>query len=212
MMNLPLAIVLDGEVSVRESAAEALRQAGVDAVTAATPQEALDIVRSWAASTGDPTSLRREDVPALTRAFVEGLRRLNRLPPISVSADAQEALTNHDWKGRVDDLRQAVETAVIVAGDGTVQVKDLPAFLRGSAAEGDRRGRTELRFRDAKRSVVDAFERSYLSELLARHGGNVTAAAEQSGMLRSALQRLLRKHDIRSSSFRGRPSAGVDAS
>jgi DNA-binding NtrC family response regulator len=70
----------------------------------------------------------------------------------------------------------------------------------------------DRQFRAAKRSVVDAFERSYLSDLLKRHGGNVTAAAETAGMLRSALQRLLRKHDLRSSSFRGNAHAGTDAS
>jgi DNA-binding NtrC family response regulator len=60
------------------------------------------------------------------------------------------------------------------------------------------------RFRAAKRGVVDAFERSYLTDLIARHGGNVTLAAQQAGMLRSALQRLLRKHGIKSADFRKR--------
>jgi DNA-binding NtrC family response regulator len=57
-------------------------------------------------------------------------------------------------------------------------------------------------FRIAKREVVDAFERSYLSDILMKHRGNVTAAAQQAGMLRSALQRLLRKHELRSAEFR----------
>jgi DNA-binding NtrC family response regulator len=210
-MDLPLAIVLNGGVSVPESTAEALKGCGVDVVFPATPEQAVDLVRDWAAASGVPGSLRREDVPALTRAFVEGLRRLNRLPPITVSPEAQDALNQHDWKGSVDALRQAVETAVIVAADGTLRLKDLPPFLR-RASDGEAPSAAGRRFREAKRSVVDAFERSYLSELLARHAGNVTAAAEQSGMLRSALQRLLRKHDIRSSSFRGRPSVGIDAS
>ena len=35
-----------------------------------------------------------------------------------------------------------------------------------------------------------------------RHGGNVTAAALQAGMLRSALQRLLRKYSLKSAEFR----------
>jgi two-component system response regulator GlrR len=56
--------------------------------------------------------------------------------------------------------------------------------------------------------VVEAFERAYLEELLRRHGGNVTGAAEQSGMLRSALQRLLRKHDLHSADFRSRGAPG----
>ena len=37
---------------------------------------------------------------------------------------------------------------------------------------------------------------------LERHGGNVTAASQRAGMLRSALQRLLRKYGLKSASFR----------
>jgi DNA-binding NtrC family response regulator len=150
-----------------------------------------------------------EAVATLARRFVEGLCRLNNLPPIEISAEALDALQDYDWSGKPEELKNAVETAVILASDGTIRVKDLPAAVRGRAASGIRADR---RFREAKRSVVDAFEQSYLSDLLRRHGGNVTAAAESSGMLRSALQRLLRKHEIRSSSFRGQAQVGADAS
>ena len=43
-----------------------------------------------------------------------------------------------------------------------------------------------------------------LRELMERHGGNVTAASQQAGMLRSALQRLLRKCGLKSADFRRR--------
>ena len=141
-------------------------------------------------------------VATLARRFVEGLCRLNGLPPIEISSEALAALEKHDWAGKSEELRNAVETAVILASDGLVRVKDLPASVRAHAGAGSNGSYADKRFREAKRSVVDVFERSYLSDLLSRHGGNVTAAAESSGMLRSALQRLLRKHEIRSSTFR----------
>ena len=72
----------------------------------------------------------------------------------------------------------------------------------------DRQGRrpaTQRRsFRDAKNDVVREFERRYLEDLLERNAGNVTAASNDAGMLRSALQRLLRKHALRSSAYRRR--------
>jgi hypothetical protein len=40
------------------------------------------------------------------------------------------------------------------------------------------------------------------------HAGNVTAAAHQAGMLRSALQRLLRKYGLKSAEFRRRRPQG----
>jgi DNA-binding NtrC family response regulator len=52
-------------------------------------------------------------------------------------------------------------------------------------------------FRDAKRSVVEEFEREYLSRLLSRTGGNVSRAAAIAGMERHHLRALFRKHGLR---------------
>jgi len=149
-----------------------------------------------------PLRERIEDVPLLVRAFIESLRRLNGLPPIGVAPEALSALAAHRWPGNVRELRDAVETAVILAPEGVLRLDDLPAFLRGGGGPAEPGVRSDRPFRTAKRKVVDAFERAYLSDLLRRHGGNVTGAAEHAGMLRSALQRLLRKHDLRSVDFR----------
>ena len=72
-------------------------------------------------------------------------------------------------------------------------------------------GLSRRRFRDVKREIVEAFERAYLGELLDRHAGNVTAASQQAGMLRSALQRLLRKHGLKSAEFRASRRRGERA-
>ena len=52
-------------------------------------------------------------------------------------------------------------------------------------------------FHDAKQQVVDAFERGYLEDLMARHDGVVLHAAEEAGLGRNHLARLLRKHGLK---------------
>jgi len=151
---------------------------------------------------------RRDDLALLARSFVEQLRRLNGLGPVVLAGDTLAALEAYAWPGNVRQLRGAIESAVTVAEQGSVRVGDLPAFVRGSAPPAASDGRADRRFRDAKRSIVESFERAYLEDLLRRRGGNVTEAAEHSGMLRSALQRLLRKHDLHSADFRGRAAPG----
>jgi DNA-binding NtrC family response regulator len=49
-----------------------------------------------------------------------------------------ECLQRHRWPGNVRELRNVLERAVILAGEGTIEVKNLPAFLQGrqAAAEG----------------------------------------------------------------------------
>jgi two-component system response regulator AtoC len=50
--------------------------------------------------------------------------------------------------------------------------------------------------------MIASFERSYLEQLLASHGGNVTRAAVAAKKNRRAFFELMRKHRIRSEHFR----------
>jgi two-component system response regulator AtoC len=149
---------------------------------------------------------RREDVALLANHFIMAICEINHLPPIRISPDALSFLERYDWPGNVQELRNAVEQAVILSVEGTIRPEDLPDRIRESrgvavGAPGGP-GLSRRPFREVKREVVDAFERAYLAELLERHVGNVTAASQQAGMLRSALQRLLRKHGLKSAEFR----------
>jgi DNA-binding NtrC family response regulator len=54
----------------------------------------------------------------------------------------------------------------------------------------------------AKERAIVEFERTYLAEVLRRCGGNVSQAARVAGKERRAFQRLLRKHNLSSTSFR----------
>ena len=51
-------------------------------------------------------------------------------------------------------------------------------------------------FAEAKARVIEAFERDYLTRLLAQSGGNVTLAARRAGKERRAFGKLLKKHGI----------------
>ena len=55
---------------------------------------------------------------------------------------------------------------------------------------------TELPFKEAKERLVDAFTRSYLTALVERHGGNVSEAARASGLARTYLHELLARHGL----------------
>lgn len=153
-----------------------------------------------------PLRERVEDIALLARHFIAAICAINHLPPMQLAPDALELLERHRWVDNVRGLRNAMEQAVILSNDDRIHPGDLPDEVRDplSAAPPGAPGRAPhpLPFREAKREVVERFERSYLGDLMQRHGGNVTAASQQAGMLRSALQRLLRKHGLRSAEFR----------
>jgi DNA-binding NtrC family response regulator len=45
-----------------------------------------------------------------------------------------ESFQRHRWPGNVRELRNVLERAVILAGEGTIEVKNLPAFLQSRPA------------------------------------------------------------------------------
>jgi len=155
----------------------------------------------------EPLRARPEDVPLLARYVVNGNCEINELPSIDFAQDTLEAMQSYRWPGNVLELRNAVEHAAILALNGVVRMRDLPERVRGELTEAEASvgAGPAAPFRDAKRRVVDSFERKYLEGLMARHRGNVTSASQHAGMLRSALQRLLRKHSLKSSAFRKGP-------
>ncbi len=145
-----------------------------------------------------PLRERLEDVPLLAYAFTEELCLLNAWPLPRFARETIDCMLHYPWPGNVRELRHAVEQALLVAGGPELRPEDLPSPVRPREAP-----RAEAqRFREAKREVIAHFELRYLERLMARHRGNVTAAAREAGMLRSALQRLLRKHHMRSADFR----------
>jgi DNA-binding NtrC family response regulator len=158
-----------------------------------------------------PLRERPEDVSLLARHFADRIGELNRLPSLDIDAAAIALLEAHAWPGNATELRSVIEHAALLATEGPIRAAHLPESIRSGASERDERSRggttagAPAAFRTAKRSVVASFEASYLRDLLAYHGGNVTAAARHAGMLRSALQRLLRKHGLRSGDFRTTP-------
>ena len=160
-----------------------------------------------------PLRDRGRDALLLSRHFIDRIRRRNGLPPVRISPDAICLIEAHDWPGNVRELREAVEHAMTLAANGIILASHIPEAVRRTSARIDASNPASRarRFREAKKKIVDAFERSYLEDLLAWHRGNVTTAAEQAGMLRSALQRLLRKHELRSDAFRRETGSRPDA-
>jgi DNA-binding NtrC family response regulator len=68
----------------------------------------------------------------------------------------------------------------------------------GSDAAGDFfRFTLDESYREARARIEDEFERRYVAWLLARHGGNLSAAARAVQMDRKHLHVLARKHGLR---------------
>src|SRR4051794_5841526 len=82
-----------------------------------------------------PLRERPEDIPALARHFVQRFAaRMNRAAS-DISEGAMRALMRYPWPGNVRELENAVEQALVFSEGSELAEADLPAFLRGPAAQ-----------------------------------------------------------------------------
>ena len=135
---------------------------------------------------------RREDIPDLTRHFIDLFHRTQGLPLRDLSSEAEALLQTMQWPGNVRQLRNVIER-VLILGDGTgpIETRELP----GQEQSPDTGGRMVLGGAMATlplREAREVFEREYLITQINRFGGNISRTAGFVGMERSALHRKLK--------------------
>src|SRR5690242_19507035 len=81
-----------------------------------------------------PLRERRDDIAHIAEFLIGELNRKHNCKVSDVSQEVMEGFLRHNWPGNVRELRNVLERAVILAGEGTVEMKHLPAFLQNRAA------------------------------------------------------------------------------
>ena len=138
-----------------------------------------------------PLRARREDLPLLA---AELLRRRG-FEAGALSGENLDRLKSHRWPGNVRELRNVLERALVLS-PGARDFSELKLSVGGVEKPDALAVHTELPYKDAKDAVLDAFERTYLREVMARHQGNLSAAAREAQVDRKHWRELLRKHGL----------------
>src|SRR5579884_1619212 len=73
-----------------------------------------------------PLRQRMTDLPVLSEALIEHLNKKHGTNVSGVTQEVMEAFKKYSWPGNVRELRNVLERAVIMAGEGTVQMAHLP--------------------------------------------------------------------------------------
>lgn len=146
-----------------------------------------------------PLRRRKEDIPMLAELFLKSFLGDDAMSQIVNFDKAMETLRNHTWPGNVRELRNMVEIACY----SQKRPVDLGAFLYMGVIKTEEDAHAQefnadRPFKDAKGDLVRKFEVGYVEDLLRKHKGNVSKAAREAGIERAYLQRLIRKHELRS--------------
>src|SRR3954469_4512124 len=77
-----------------------------------------------------PLRERKEDIQPIAEALMGDLNRKHDCRVTEISQPVLESLERHNWPGNVRELRNVLERAVILAGEGSIEIRHLPAFLQ----------------------------------------------------------------------------------
>jgi DNA-binding NtrC family response regulator len=139
----------------------------------------------------------REDIPVLVKSFLTELGAPADAGML-LSESRLKELMEHRWPGNVRELKNFVEASVALGEAAQIERAmgdERHAALTDVAFE-KLRG---LPYKEARRVVVDEFERRYIAALLEQTHGNATAAAKIAAMDRSHFFELLKRHKLRES-------------
>ena len=142
-----------------------------------------------------PLRNRREDIIILAEKFIQYFSEKHRKNVKSISNEAVKVFTRYSWPGNVRELQNVIESAVVMANAETLEISDFPGEISNS--DSNLSFDYNLPFRDAKKIVVDTFERDFVSRKLAENNGNISKAAEALGMHRQSLQHKLKELNMK---------------
>jgi len=128
---------------------------------------------------------RVNDIPFLLDHFLEVYSKKYKKNGLRVNKSTVNKLMKYPWPGNIRELQHAVERAVILCDSKTLQFTDF-------TSKGD--VRSEISSNDTLN--LDEIEKRYILKAIRKNNGNITHAAHDLGITRTALYRRLEKYDI----------------
>ncbi len=132
-----------------------------------------------------PLRERRDDIPLLIQHILSELRQDIGKPNLVMDRELRSFLETYVWPGNVRQLRNALESMVVLASENELTMADLPATLHNAP--------------NATNSLtlppgmsLEHLEREAIQQALAQHDGNRTHAAADLGISVRTLQRKLK--------------------
>jgi two-component system nitrogen regulation response regulator NtrX len=137
-----------------------------------------------------PLRDRREDIPTLSRYFLNEFSAAYGKKTRELSESAMDILIRYPWPGNVRELRNLVERLVIVCPQVRIEPHHLPPELFRGAAESPQQPYSTLH------EARSAYEREFILRKLQEHRWNMTQTAGALGLERSHLYRKLKSLGI----------------
>lgn len=154
-----------------------------------------------------PLRNRGDDIGLLAEHFATRHSRETQKNLVGITPEAYQVLAQYPWPGNVRELQNVVRRAIALARGTMIGLGDLPDALIAEAGSkhdgagngGESSGRTYFQLRDEH---LARFETQYLTDVLTRHRGDIKLAAQEAGLPRGTLYRLMKNRGLDGSQFR----------
>jgi two-component system, NtrC family, response regulator GlrR len=137
-----------------------------------------------------PLRERREDIPLLTSRF------LSALGAAPFPKEVDEKILAQPWRGNVRELRNFVERAVTLGPERAFALAPARRAPRSTDGAPAINVDCDLPFKAFREAWVEEGERTYLSRLIDKHGGDMAAAVRAAEIDRTYLFRLKKKYGL----------------
>jgi DNA-binding NtrC family response regulator len=137
---------------------------------------------------------RKEDLPLLTSALLEDLNKKHSTKVTDLSGDVLARFQTYEWPGNVRELRNALERAVILAGEGSIGTNHLAAGFAGTPAPAPVVSANGGDLRIPVGYTISQAERALIELTLEHTNHNKTRAAEILGISQKTLFNKLKEY------------------
>jgi DNA-binding NtrC family response regulator len=137
-----------------------------------------------------PLRERREDIPLLIHYFVQHAAEKYSKPINGIDPDAQQILMSYSWPGNVRQLRNAIDTMVVLSNSDRLTVQSLPPDIRpaGSETVGGLDNVAGIRLEQLEKEAID--------KTLKMVHGNREQAAKLLGIGERTLYRKIKEYGL----------------
>jgi transcriptional regulator with PAS, ATPase and Fis domain len=133
-----------------------------------------------------PLRRREDDITLLAKHFIKIYCNKYLKPAVELEQKAEEKLLQYHYPGNVRELQYTIERAVIMSDGHVLTSKDIIFSPIESSVLPD----------DVQDTNLGAVEKNTILRVIDKHSGNISKAAKELGITRTALYRRLNKYDI----------------
>ncbi|MBN1481929.1 sigma 54-interacting transcriptional regulator [candidate division KSB1 bacterium] len=140
-----------------------------------------------------PLRQRRDDIMKIADYFTRRFAHASKKKISGFSDDAIMLLKNHSYPGNIRELRNIIHYAVILCQTETIRVEHLPiekSQLHPALTH-------DTTFKTAKQTLLEQFDKEFLTERLRETKGNITQAAKNAGMYKKNFIEKMKLYRIR---------------